>query len=88
MLGKSLLPKLRLDILNKLNGNLVILLDDDAWDDAKKLYHNINVGRLHGKIRLIKLTDDYDIGKVQEDFGRKGVVEVLRSSYTPKEFEI
>lgn len=88
MLGKVLSPLIMSEILNRLSGNLVLLLDSDAWEDIKRIYHKLNIGKLHNKIRLIKLNDGYDIAKVQEDFGKNGIIEVLRSSYVPNEFDI
>jgi DNA primase len=87
MLGKVISPKLQMEILEKLKGDLVLLLDSDAWNDLKRLYAKLNVGRLHGKIRVIKLNEGYDISKIQELLGRKGIVDVLRSSYKLKEYE-
>lgn len=88
MLGKVLLPKLQSDILEKLQGDLVILLDDDAWDNIVIVYNKLNIGRLHGKIRVIKLTNGYDIAKVQEEFGKSGVIDVLKNSYKIKEYDL
>jgi len=88
MLGKALLPKIQSTILEKLKGDLVILLDDDAWEDIKIIYNKLNVGRLHGKIRVIKLANGYDIAKVQEDFSKNGVIDVLKTSYKIKDFEL
>jgi DNA primase len=85
MLGKELHPKLYDSLMKKCNGWVVVLLDDDAWDRAKQIYSQLNVGRLHGKVKIIKMREGYDISKVNEDFGREGVVDVLRSSFKLKE---
>jgi hypothetical protein len=42
-------------------------LDSDAFQDAIKLYHNLNGGRLYGKIKLIKLTGDDDVADLRGD---------------------
>jgi len=42
-------------------------LDSDAFQDAIKLYHNLNGGRLYGKIKLIKLTGDADVADLRGD---------------------
>ena len=34
------------------------------------------------------MREGYDIAKIQEDFGRKGVIEVMKSAYKLKESEL
>ena len=88
MLGKELHSKLYDTIMKKANAWVVILLDDDAWDRAKQIYSQLNVGRLHGKVRIIKMAEGYDISQVNEEFGRDGVIDVLRSAFKLKESAI
>jgi DNA primase len=85
MLGKDLHSKLFDSIIKKSNSWVVVLLDDDAWERAKQIYSQLNVGRLHGKVRIIKMRDGYDISQVNEEFGREGVVDVLKGSFKLKE---
>jgi hypothetical protein len=40
-------------------------LDGDAWDDAQKLYHELNGGRLYGKIKIIRPPKDQDVCDLQ-----------------------
>lgn len=72
MLGKHMSDLLLNTLYEKANGNIIICLDADAWQDAVKLYHNLNGGRLYGKIKIIKLTGDADVadlrGKISEYF--------------------
>ncbi len=85
MLGKKLSNKLKSDLFNKANANIIILLDDDAWDNAKKLYFDLNVGKLFGRIKVVKMEDGYDIAKIHEERGRGGVIEVMKSGFKLKE---
>ena len=75
-------------LFNKSKANVIILLDSDAWNDAKKHYSKLNVGKLFDRIKIIKIREDYDIAKIHEDFGREGVIEVMRSAYKLKESEL
>ena len=34
----------------------------DAWNDAQMLYRKLEGGRLTGKVRLLKLPPDKDVG--------------------------
>ena len=88
MLGKDLHPKLYDSLMKKANSWVVVLLDDDAWDRAKQIYTQLNIGRLHGKVKIIKMADGYDISQVNEEFGRQGVIDVLSSSFKIKESTI
>jgi hypothetical protein len=67
MLGKHMSDLLLNTLYEKANGNIIICLDSDAWSDAVKLYHNLNGGRLYGKIKLIKLTGDKDVADLRGD---------------------
>jgi DNA primase len=88
MLGKKLSDKLLNTLFNKSTSDIVILMDSDAWLDTKMLFNKINVGKLHGRIKTIKLLDDYDIAKIHEDFGREGVIGVMRNSFKIKESDL
>ena len=64
MLGKFISENL----FKKLYENakkIVIVLDGDAWNDAEKLYHKLNCGKLMGKIWIVKLPIDKDIADLQ-----------------------
>lgn len=66
MLGKFMTQNL----FNKLYDNakkVVIVLDPDAWDDAFRLYHKLNCGKLMGKVWIIKLDGDKDIADLKGD---------------------
>lgn len=66
MLGKFMTQNL----FNKLYDNakrVVIVLDPDAWEDAFRLYHRLNCGKLMGKVRIVKLEGDSDIADLKGD---------------------
>lgn len=64
MLGKVMSERL-FSMLYEKAKKIVIVLDGDAWDDAEKLYHKLNGGRLFGKIWIVKLPVDKDIADLQ-----------------------
>jgi DNA primase len=61
MLGKHLSSLLFETIYEKALGNIIICLDGDAFDNAKKLYRELNGGRLYGKIKIVELPKDKDV---------------------------
>jgi DNA primase len=65
MLGKHMSDLLLTTLYEKANGNIVLCLDSDAFQDSVKLYHNLNGGRLYGKIKIIKLTGDSDVADLK-----------------------
>jgi DNA primase len=66
MLGKFMTQNL----FNKLYDNakkVIIVLDPDAWEDAFRLYHKLNCGKLMGKLWIVKLDGDKDIADLKGD---------------------
>ena len=61
MLGKHMSELLFETIYNNAKGNVIICLDGDAWENAVKLYHELNGGELWGKIKIVKLPKDRDV---------------------------
>jgi DNA primase len=64
LLGKYMTKKM----YNTLYDNakrIVIVLDGDAWEDAVKLYHKLNCGKLMGKVWIVKLPIDKDIADLE-----------------------
>lgn len=88
--GKDIHDVLIQTLMDRCTGHVVILLDgeDKVWNTAKKIYSKINIGKLYGRVKIIKLRDGLDIGEVQEKYGRKGVVEALRTFFTIKESKL
>ena len=59
---------------------VVIVLDDDAYEDAKSLYGQLNFGNLRGKIKIVKCPNGYDPSKVFEKWSNKGIVKLLSNA--------
>lgn len=87
LLGKFI-SDILLDLLyEKANANIVILLDGDAFKDATILYNKLNFGRLIGRILICHPPEDYDPSKVNEKWGKGGIVKLLKRTRTLKEWE-
>ena len=88
LLGKFLSPQLLELLHDKAQGFVVIVLDDDAYEDAKRLYRELNFGNLRDRIRLVKPPEGYDPSKIFEQLSHKGIVKLLMGAYKLEESEI
>jgi DNA primase len=61
MLGKMLSNNLFEKLYERAKGEIHICLDGDAWDNALKLYHNLNGGKFYNKVKILKLPKDKDV---------------------------
>jgi DNA primase len=61
MLGKHMSELLFETIYKNAKANVIICLDGDAWENAVKLYHELNGGELYQKIKILKLPMDEDV---------------------------
>jgi len=70
MLGKHMSELLFRTVYENSKGDIIIALDGDAFDNAVKLYHELNGGSLWGRIKIVKLPLDKDVcdlrGKINE----------------------
>lgn len=67
LLGKHVSNILFESLYNKAKNNITICLDGDAFNNAIKLYHELNGGVLYGKIKLLKLPVDKDVCDLRGD---------------------
>ena len=65
LLGKHMSELLFETIYMNAKSNVIICLDADAWQNAVKLYHELNGGELWGRIKLVKLPDNKDIADIR-----------------------
>lgn len=89
LLGKSI--DNTYDIYNKLiiksHSYINIFLDDDAIDDAYKMYVQLN-DVLPNRIKLIICPDGYDASDYYKAFGYKGIIKLLRNSHKIDEYQL
>lgn len=77
LLGKYVSDVLFEKLYKKSKANIVIVLDDDAIEDAKIIYNSLNIGHLSGRIRICPMPTGYDPSLVHQRFGKKGIIKVL-----------
>lgn len=66
-------------IVSKAHAPINIFLDDDATDTAYKIYGFLN-NTMPGNVNIIECPEGYDASDYHRDFGRKGIVRLLRSA--------
>ena len=67
MLGKMLSNNLFEKLYDRAKGGIHICLDGDAWDNALRLYHNLNGGKFYNKVKILKLPKDKDVCDLKGD---------------------
>lgn len=80
LLGKTMYDRLKTALFNNAKSDIVILLDDDAKDDAVHIYKELNVGKLYGRIKKCTPPTDTDPSLIFEREGNQGMIKLLRSS--------
>lgn len=65
MLGKQMSPLLFETLYENVLGKIIICLDEDAFQEGLKLYHELNGGRLYNKIKIIKPPKDKDVADLR-----------------------
>jgi DNA primase len=67
LLGKFINDNLWEKLYDKAKKDIIICLDGDAFDDAKKLYDKLNGGALYNRVKLVKLPKDKDVCDLKGD---------------------
>jgi DNA primase len=88
ILGKNLSVRLKQMILTKSRADIVILLDEDAYDDAIRIYKELNVGDLYNKIKLCTPPYKEDPASIFKNEGRSGIIKLLKTSKRVPEIEL
>lgn len=80
LMGKYLHPRLKHLLFTKAKGDIVIVLDPDAYEDAMAIYNNLNIGHLFGRIKLVTPPYEEDPASIYKQLGSRGVMLLLRSA--------
>jgi DNA primase len=80
LLGKILSHKLKQLLLDNAKADIVVLLDDDAYEDALNIYKELDFGELAGRIKMCKPPQGHDSSSIFERLGKRGIIKLLKSS--------
>lgn len=75
-------------LVEKSRGNIIIILDDDAINDAKRMYLFLNSGCLKNRIRIIECPSGYDASSFYEKFGKRGIYNLIKSARKLSDYEL
>lgn len=88
LLGKYISEKLFELLYTKASANIVILLDSDAYYDALQLYKKLDVGDLKDRIKICVPEEGFDPSLIYQKQGKRGIIELLKTSHKIKESRI
>lgn len=67
---------------------VIVMLDDDAYSKALKIYRLLDKSRLNGRVKMVNCPSGYDPSDVYRDFGRKGMLNLLNSAERLDEYTL
>lgn len=67
LLGKFINDNMWEKLYTNAKKDIIICLDGDAYDDAKKLYDKLNGGSLYNRVKIVKLPKDKDVCDLRGD---------------------
>jgi len=76
LLGKKMSDVLFDKIYDEAKGDIIIVLDSDAWEDSKRLYFKLSGGKLYGRIKVVKLPDGKDIADLRGELKPEYYIEL------------
>lgn len=80
LLGKTITDELIELLHDNCSAYVVILLDGDAINDAKKIYTKLNIGDLKNRVKIIFCPEEYDPSKIHEKLGKRGILKLLKTA--------
>lgn len=66
-------------LVEKSRSEIYIMLDNDAEEKAVKMYCEL-INTFRGRLKIIFLPDGYDPSDYYRDYGKKGIIEMLKSA--------
>lgn len=75
-------------LVERSRANINIFLDDDAYDNALRMYKLLDRDKLKGRIRMIKCPQGYDASSIYEQFGVRGILKIMRQATIIDEFDL
>ncbi len=88
VLGKVLSGYLLYMLYHYAKSDIDIFMDGEAYEDGLNIYRQLNFGKLNGRIKIIKVGDEYDASNINEKYGKKGLLKVLKSARKIPENEL
>lgn len=90
LLGKNLNSEFSLynTLISKARSKVVIFLDDDAFDNAKRIYKSLYNTSLRDNLYVIIPPDGYDASLIYQEQGHKGIVNLMLQAKKLTEYDL
>ena len=88
MLGKKISPLLHEKIYDTATANVIIAYDPDAMNNIKKLYLQLDGGKLKGRVKALFYRSDYDLCELHKRLSLEAFEQLLQSSRHIKESKL
>lgn len=85
LLGKFLSDKLKGLLHEKAKAFVVVLLDSDAYEDAERIYWELNTADLRNRVKICVPPEGHDPSSVFQYLGAKGIIKLLGNACQLKE---
>jgi len=80
LLGKILSHKLKQTLVENAKADIVILLDEDAYQDAISIYKELDFDKLSGRVKICKPPKGHDSSSIYQRLNKRGIIKLLKSS--------
>lgn len=90
LLGKTIGPDYAVAsaLVEKSRSTVNVFLDDDAYDNAIKVYKFLDCTALNGRVRFVGCPEGLDAADIFKEYGYRGIIDVLRTARKLDEFEL
>ena len=81
LIGKTMSDHLYHILLKRAKGYIIVCLDGDAKKETYQIYKKLHTTiQLKNKVRIIDLPDNSDLSDIRKDFGKEGIIEILKTN--------
>jgi hypothetical protein len=87
ILGKYINDTLLINLIKRAKKDVIICLDGGELEDAdtEVIYKRLNTSKLTGRVKICRPPERYDFSEINQKFGNKGIIKILKTSNKPNE---
>lgn len=80
LLGKEMGDLLFGALYLNAEADIIVILDDEAWEYTKKIYNKLDGGRLRGRVSAVKMPINIDVSKFHETYGQAALFNYIKEN--------